>query len=106
MNLEVDFFEDVINYLDNKEKGIQATQTPEKIKVIDTSLKEPEGPYKIDDDNNTITIQGACYSIPSYFNKEMIKVRDKKTIDMILIALGRIDLTNVEEEIKQRKLFM
>lgn len=110
--LELDFFADAVAYIDSKDQNPKA---PEVIKeppdlitfketyrtgakpelltldVVETEQK-PEV-YTIDDDKSTITIKGATYPIPTYFNKDMIRQRDKKTVDMVLIYLGYIDLT-------------
>ena len=44
-------------------------------------------PYEISTDLTTITIQNRQYKIPNWYNKEMIKQKDQKTLEMILISL-------------------
>lgn len=43
-------------------------------------------PYKISTDLSTITIQNKQYKIPNWYNKEMIKQKDSKTLEMILMS--------------------
>ena len=43
-------------------------------------------PYEISADLTTITIQNRQYKIPNWYNKEMIKQKDQKTLEMILIS--------------------
>ena len=43
-------------------------------------------PYEISTDLTTITIQNRQYKIPNWYNKEMIKQKDQKTLEMILIS--------------------
>ncbi len=43
-------------------------------------------PYEISEDLTTITIQNKQYKIPNWYNKEMIKQKDQKILEMILIS--------------------
>lgn len=105
----MDFFEDALAYINNKGGDTPRTE-PEPVKedlFILEEEPEPEAPevltptvekhskedlFTIDDTNNTITIEGVTYPIPSYYNKEMIRQREKNTIEMIFISAGRTDL--------------
>ena len=110
--LEIDFFEDAIAYIDSKQQNPKppevTPEAPQLITLKDThrvtkpelltleAEPEPEPDqkgYVINDEDSTITVQGTTYPIPTCFNKDMIRQRDKKTVDMVLIYLGYINLT-------------
>lgn len=100
--LNIDFFADARAYLENKEQKAQQAKE-EKPVVLEAVKPEPEPikqepaklilfpeikDFSISEDLNTLTYQGKTYTIPSYYNKKMIKIRDKKTLDMVFISLG------------------
>ncbi len=55
--------------------------------------------YKISEDLKEITIQGKHFNIPDFFNREMIKIRDLKTMQMVFYSIldDMIRLKNKEK---------
>lgn len=43
--------------------------------------------YKISSDCKTITFNNECFQIPNWYNKNMILIRDNKTLEMIFIGI-------------------
>lgn len=105
-----DFFTDALAYIDNKENQTDG-------KVININRAKPEAPITplkvvedieehkdfnkpficpsgssviISEDGRTLTIQGEVYEVPEWYNKEQIKKRDAKTIEMVFIHYGLI----------------
>lgn len=105
--LDLDFFADAVAYIDSKEQNpspkapeveppkvitLKDTYRAEKPDILTLEVEPMPEAYTIDDKNGTITVQGTTYPIPTCFNKDMIRQRDKKTVDMVLIYLGYINL--------------
>lgn len=45
--------------------------------------------YKILENNTVIEFEdGKQYKIPEYYNREMIAINDKKTIEMVIISIN------------------
>lgn len=100
--LDIDFFADARAYLEKKNQETQQTEpkkpvTVEIVKPAPEPIEqEPENPFLfpelqdffISEDISTLTYKNKTYAIPEYYNKEMIKNRDKKTLDMVFISLG------------------
>lgn len=101
--IDIDFFADAQEYLNNK--GSNAQQETPKTPVVLTPVKLQPEPTKqekpkilelfpevqgftISEDCTTLTHQGITYTIPDFYNKRMIAQRDKKTLDMVFISLG------------------
>ena len=119
--LNIDFFEDAIRYIDSKETQpepeakplIQLKETGQasrpEVLAKPEAVTEPEPrqkAYSIDINKNLITIQGQVCKIPSYYNRDMIKAGDKKTIDMVLISLGYAHLVEPEDTSKKKGQFI
>lgn len=114
--LEFDFFKDAIDYIDSKEKLPQKPKEKPLVCFKETGLQKGpvllgkneqkqvgNKPYTIDINKGLITIKGQVYNIPSYYNRDMIKEGDKKTIDMVLISLGHINLIEPDPKPKKKK---
>lgn len=99
--IDIDFFADAQAYINNKDKSQQTTPPPP---VVITPVKlEPEPPkveetkpldyfpeiqgFSVSDDCTTLTYNGKTYTIPDFYNKKMIKIRDRKTLEMVFISL-------------------
>ena len=92
----IDFFADARAFIDNPSEAPDYKQTTPK--VFKSEPKPEEKPeqkelclysgLEVSKDGSIITLDGQAYEVPAWYNKEMIKARDKKTIDMVFIHYG------------------
>jgi hypothetical protein len=85
--LNIDFFADARAYITNNE-GLSSA--PVKAPTLPTPTKPQVLNFPkvfISEDCSTLKYAGNSYEIPSFYNKEMIKIRDKRTLEMVFISL-------------------
>lgn len=109
--LAVDFFLDATAYIDKHAKDSPSKQQEiiqREVVTADTPKREyitpPTAPrtlftapvkskdYKLDLENEVITLKGTLYPLPDCFNKKMLAQGDKKTLEMMFIYLGHPDI--------------
>ena len=92
----IDFFADARAFIENPSEAPDFKQTTPK--VFKSEPKPEEKPeqkelclytgLEVSEDGTEIYINGETFKVPDWYNKEMIKARDKKTIDMVFIHYG------------------
>lgn len=93
-----DFFADArafINSPDDSQSIDYKQTTPKAFKSEPKPEEKPEqkelclyNGLEVSEDGTEIYINGKTFKVPDWYNKEMIKGRDKKTIDMVFIHYG------------------
>jgi len=96
----IDFFADARAFINTPEDSASPSvdykqTTPKEFKPKPKPEEKPEqkelclySGLDISEDGTIITLDGKPYEVPAWYNKEMIKARDKKTIDMVFIHYG------------------
>lgn len=102
--LELDFFADARAYIDGKQnreaehgdcksaEPVPATKTLEQTEnlIVDYEVFPALSGFSIADDCKTFIYNNNVYTIPDFYNKEMIRQKDSKTLDMIFKGLGLV----------------
>lgn len=106
--LDINFFEEALDYINNAPE--KPKTEPEAVKINNSIEADAEQQacnkqslYSISTDANQIIIKGNSYNIPSYFNREAVAQKDKKTIDMLLIYFNFEDLIEKDSPQDARK---
>lgn len=85
--LDLDFFADAKAYILQDKGQLAGSQEPPQ---NPTPIKQEVITFPkilISEDCNTLKYAGSSYEIPSFYNREMIKKRDKRTLEMVFISL-------------------
>ena len=103
--LDINFFEEALDYINKEPDKPKAEPEAEKIKKDIEADAEQRAckMYSISPDANQIFIKGSSYNIPSYFNREAVAQKDKKTIDMLLMYFNFEDLIEKDSPQEARK---
>ena len=85
--LDIDFFADARAYLSQDKELLESSQEPPQPPTPTTQKVATFPKLFITEDNNYLKYGGKTYAIPSFYNRDMIKIRDKKTLEMVFISL-------------------
>ena len=92
--LDVDFFADARAYIENREDEAEAQSKPASMPIATQADKDNLPPViqglEIAEDCKTFTYKTNVYNIPDFYNKEMIRQKDSKTLDIIFKGLGLV----------------
>ena len=95
-----DFFADARAFINSPEDSASPSvdykrTTPKEFKPTPKPEEKPDQKelclytgLEVSEDGSTITLKGETLQVPEWYNKDLIKGRDKKTIDMVLIHYG------------------
>lgn len=94
----IDFFADARAFINSPEDSPSVDYKQTTPKVFKPTPKPEEKPeqkelclytgLEVSEDGTEIYFNGETLKVPEWYNKEMIKGRDKKTIDMVFIHYG------------------